>query len=278
MLKYFVCMFFALKLSDVAAIESTQPSGDVKSAVEFMQSLGDTVSGIVKTKTGDDKRSALKEIFSKDVHHKSVAQFVLGKVRRDLRDALKEAKDDIEKVAIKKRIHDALEDFYKIYRKSIIRIYLSSFENSYKGGIFKATHGRSSGKDGATVYSTLDRQNGTPPLNLHWVLKHVCEDDQTQCTPDKSHWKVVDLRVENVSQAQKEQSETESIIAKHRGECSGNSGKFCTVVALENLTADHRKMNKAWKEKVKSATPVADIKNSSKSQKIGTSSASVPAA
>jgi ABC-type transporter MlaC component len=271
MLKYFVCMFFALNmmgtyaLCDASATESTELSADIKSAVDFMQTLGDKVSNIVDTKIGEEKRSALEVIFEQQVHHKSIAQFVLGKTRRDLKNVLKEAKDDIEKSTLKKRVQTALEDFYKTYKESIIRTYLSSFENSYKGGVFKATHGRKSGAGGATVYSTLDRQNGTPPLNLHWVLKYVCENDQSDCAPESKHWKVVDLRIENVSQAQKEQSETESIIAQHRGTCAGNSGKFCTLVALENLTADHKKLNKTWKEKGKSSHAIADNKTTASS-------------
>jgi ABC-type transporter MlaC component len=271
MLKYFVYMFFALNtlgehaLAETSATEGTEFSIDVKSAVDFMQTLGDKVSNIVETKTGEEKRSALEVIFEQQVHHKSIAQFVLGKARRDLRNVLKEAKDDLEKSKLKKRVQTALEDFYKTYKESIIRTYLSSFENSYKGGIFKATHGRKSGADGATVYSTLDRQNGTPPLNLHWVLKHVCENDKSDCAPENKHWKVVDLRIENASQAQKEQSETESIISHHRGTCAGNSGKFCTLVALENLTADHKKLNKTWKEKGKSSNAIADNRTTASS-------------
>ncbi len=248
MWKYTLYLFFSTIISS-HVLSSNAPSEDIQSAVNFMQNLGDKVSDIVRQKTGDEKRSSLKEIFEHDVHHKSIAQFVLGRLRRDLKAALAEAKDDLEKESIKKRIQDALDEFYKAYKKSIIRTYLSSFENGYKGGIFKATHGRKSGEDGVTVYSTLDRQNGTPPLNLHWVLKPICADDAHQCSPDNKHWKVVDLRVENVSQAQKEKDETESIISKHRGNCTQGVRRLCAVVALEKLTEEHKRLNRAWKEK-----------------------------
>ena len=258
---------------------------DIKSAVSFMQDLGDKVIDSIKNHKGKEKRKALKKVFKQNVHHKSIAQFVLGKTRGKLRSALRKVKDPAEKKDLKDRIKDSLKKFYDTYKKSIVRIYLSAFERDFKEEVFKASHGKKSGSDGATVYSTLDRKNGSPPVSLHWVLKKVCAQEHAQCQKDYDEckdaadvckaafdkckkdspackeedkkWTVVDLRVENVSQAGKEREEAVSIISKHEGKCKEDEGHHCAVVALEKLTQDHKDLNKTWKEKGKEKSSTA---------------------
>jgi len=242
-MRKYLCVLLLCFLAVDRGVRAEVSEGGIKSAVSFIQERGNSVLEILETKTGDEKRKALKELFEAHVHHKSISQFVLGGVRRGLRAVLAEA-SELEKADIKKRIETALEEFYKTYKKSIIRIYLTSFETAYKGGVFKSVHGKANGNDGGViVYSTLDRKNGAPPLSLHWVLASV-----------DGNWKVVDLRVEGISQAQKEKEEAAAIINRYQGQCKGDSGKFCTLVALESLTKEHQKINKAWKEKNTSPT------------------------
>lgn len=217
-------------------------SDPTDSAVAFMQTLGNQVIGVTKTKQGEEKRKALKEVFEHNVHYKSIARFVLGKARRALKFVFKEAENlEQEKENLIKEIHKALDEFDTAYKKSVVRIYLSSFDRDYKEEVFQATHAKKDGEDGAIVYSTLDRKNDAPPLNLHWVLKTT-----------ESGWQIVDLRVEGVSQAEKERDETASIIQKHKNECKDSGGKFCDLVALKKLTEDHRALNDEWKKKVRS--------------------------
>jgi phospholipid transport system substrate-binding protein len=229
-IQFFFALFFLASMA----------KGD-DSAVQFMQSLGDQVITATKTKQGEEKRRSLRDIFEKSVHHKSITRFVLGKARRALRLVFKEV-DSLEKErdALVNKVKDSLEHFYKTYKKSITRVYLSSFDRDYKDEVFKATHAKKDGEEGVVVYSTLDRKNGAPPLNLHWILKSV-----------EGEWKIVDLRVEGVSQAEKERAETASIIRNHRNKCKENNNKFCDLVALENLTEDHKKLNNEWKSKMR---------------------------
>lgn len=226
--------FFAFFL-----IAITAEGADTQSAIQFMQTLGDQVIFTTKTKYGEEKRQELKKIFEANVHHTSIAKFVLGKARRALRLVFKEA-EDIEKDDLMKKVRDSLEEFYKTYKKSITRVYLASFDRDYKDEVFKATHAKKDGDGGVIVYSTLDRKNGAPPLNLHWILKRA-EDD----------WKIVDLRVEGVSQAEKERDETTSIIRKHKNKCQSDGLTFCDLVALQRLTQDHKKLNAEWKRKMR---------------------------
>lgn len=247
MFKKLVCSFILISgffLFDRAGAKDKP----IEDAVAFMQSLGDKVIDVIKNHTGREKRKHLKKLFKANVHHKSIAKFVLGKTRGKLRATLRTAKNDAEKETIKQRIKSSLDDFYDTYRKSIIRIYLSAFERDFKQEVFKASHANQSGQDGATVYSTLDRQNGAPPVSLHWVLKKICLD-QSKCLESDRRWTVVDLRVESVSQAGKEREEALSIFSKHESACKESDGEHCAVMALEKLTQDHRDLNAAWKQR-----------------------------
>ncbi|MBM3610402.1 MAG: ABC transporter substrate-binding protein [Alphaproteobacteria bacterium] len=210
-------------------------------AIQFMQKLGDQVIQTTQTKHGEEKRQALRDIFENSVHHTSIAQFVLGKARRALKFVFKEVDDlEKEKQALAHDVKNSLEEFYKIYKESVTRTYLSSFDRDYKDEVFQATHAKQDGEDGVVVYSTLDRKNGAPPLNLHWVLKST-----------EGGLKILDLRVEGVSQAEKERDEAASIIRKHKDQCKQDGGKFCDLAALKKLTDDHKTLNDEWKKKIR---------------------------
>lgn len=236
-----ICLSHSFALAESAV-------SDIDSPVVFMQALGDKVIDIVQTKTGQDKRRALKTLFEEHVYHKKIGQYVLGKHRRTLRSVLKEAKHEEEKKTVIGRIQEALAKFYKTYKKSVIRLYLSAFEKDYTKAKFEATHHKKSGKDGATVYSKLDRNNGAPPISLEWVLRRACSNASNKCDASQESWKVVDLRVESVSQANKERSEAFSILEKHMTKCKQSGGRFCPLEALVELTSRHKSLNKRWKQ------------------------------
>lgn len=223
-------------LSDTPSKEGERPN-----PVSFMQTLGDKVLNTTKTKQGRERKQALRKIFEAHIHHKSIAQFVLGKARNFLRAALKEVENEEEKKKLKKEIEDLLEIFYETYKESIIRIYLTSFNEDYKKMTFRASSVTEDGPDGVIVHSTLDRHNGADPITLDWVLKFFSPKGETQ-----KRWHIVDVRVMEVSQATKERDETSAVFGQYRNECMQNMGKRCAVYALKHLIEKHRALNTSY--------------------------------
>lgn len=219
--------------------------GDLEeSATKFMQDLGDKVLDIIQKFEGKDKREALRNVFEKNIHHKNVAKFVLAKERRImLQRAIKEMGDQS---AAKERVRNKLEEFYEVYKESIIRTYLSSFEKEYKNETLSVKRATISGSGGATVISALDRGNGAPPVALHWILKCSCGNGNNKCSGGPKEWKIVDLRVENVSQAGKERSESASVMNRYQRECTGDD---CALAGIDGLIKEHKKLNEEWRRK-----------------------------
>jgi phospholipid transport system substrate-binding protein len=153
----------------------------------FVQNLADQAIGIIKNQgeSQAQRKADFSTLFTSNFDVPTIGRFVLGRYWRTATPQQQ-------------------QDYLTTFGQYVVAVYADRF-STYTGVTFKATTAQQNG-DTATVASVIDRGNGAPPVNVEWVL----------IPGGPSGYKIVDVKVENLSMRLTQRDEFSSVI-EHNG-------------------------------------------------------------
>lgn len=160
----------------------------VKKAQEFIEKVGNEIIQILVNKNEPlaKRKETFRVVLKRDFDIPAIGQFVLAEKWRGLSDG------DRKK-------------FLALFENAIVDNYSAQFDN-YNNETLTVRNG-SSGKDGgAVVFSVINRQAGSPPLSVSWVV-----------FPKKDQFRVLDIKIEGVSMSITQRNDYKSIIQSNGG-------------------------------------------------------------
>ncbi len=152
----------------------------------FVQNLADQAISIIKNQgeSQAQRKAQFSTLFTSNFDVPTIGRFVLGRYWRTATPQQQ-------------------QDYLAAFGQYVVAVYADRF-STYTGVTFKATSAQQNG-DSATVTSVIDRGNGAPPINVEWVL-----------LPSGGNFKVIDVKVENLSMRLTQRDEFASVI-EHNG-------------------------------------------------------------
>jgi phospholipid transport system substrate-binding protein len=172
----------------VAGLGAGEPAQANTNAAEFIRSMATRAISVLKDTAGGDKQKREAEfrgIFRDNFDIAAIGQFVLGIHWRNATEAQR-------------------AEFLKEFENYVVRTYAERL-SEYSGEQLEVGRAQEQGEK-QYVDSVIRRPNGAPPIRIVWEVEKR-----------GGRFKVVDLKIENVSMSQTQRSDFGSYVSQNGG-------------------------------------------------------------
>ena len=168
----------------VLCVALTAGAARAESPEQFVQSLGDRATEILKTKTQTtfaEREQTFRTLLLESFDIPTIARFVLGRHARTLSEA-------------------EYRDYEKLFIDFIVRIYALRFD-AYSGETFRVDRILDQTDDDVVVRALIERPGGQPPVRTDWRIR-----------TGPAGPKVIDVYVEGISMLNTQRQEFAAVI------------------------------------------------------------------